>query len=76
MDLWLAPEERDLLERVLTRSLSDLLREIAETHSYRYRMRLHRDEEALRAIMRKLRPAAASGVWSDEVGIDELATAA
>jgi hypothetical protein len=76
MELWLAPEERELLERILASYLSDLRTEMAEARSSEYGTRLHGEERTVRAIEKKLRPGPATGVWRDEPEVEGLGSAA
>jgi hypothetical protein len=52
--LTLSAEERDLLEEVLTETISELRMEIADTDSYDYRARLHEREDMLKALVKRL----------------------
>jgi hypothetical protein len=76
MELWLSPEERELLERILSSYLSGVRTELAEARSNRYQTLLHSNEAAVNAIIWKLRPSLSAGVWRDEVEVEELTSAA
>jgi hypothetical protein len=52
--LTLSAEERDLLEEVLTETISELRMEIADTDSHDYRARLHEREDMLKTLVKRL----------------------
>ena len=53
--------EQDLLSRILTDHLGDLRMEIANTDSAPMRQDLHREEEAIKAMIERLKNRAATG---------------
>lgn len=54
LSLELAPDEVDVLRRVLTMFLGDLRMEIADTEAYELRQSLKADELAIKAIIAKI----------------------
>jgi hypothetical protein len=52
--LTLSQEERDLLEEVLQETISELRMEIADTDSHDYRAELHKREDMLKAMAKRI----------------------
>jgi hypothetical protein len=52
--LSLNDEERDLLEEVLKETISELRMEIADTDSHDYRAQLHKREDMLKALAKRI----------------------
>jgi hypothetical protein len=52
--LTLSAEERELLEAVLHETISDLRMEIADTDSFDYRAQLHKREDMLKQLLKRL----------------------
>jgi hypothetical protein len=54
--LTLNDEERALLAEVLQETISELRMEIADTDSHDYRAELHKREDMLKALLKRLSP--------------------
>ncbi len=54
MELRLAPDEKELLQRVLSSFLSNLRSEISNTDSYDFRQGLKQDEERIKSLLARL----------------------
>jgi hypothetical protein len=52
--LTLNDEERELLEEVLKETISELRMEIADTDSHDYRVELHKREDMLKAMVKRI----------------------
>lgn len=52
--LTLNDEERDLLAEVLQETISELRMEIADTDSHDYRAQLHKREDLLKAMVKRV----------------------
>lgn len=52
--LSLNDEERELLEEVLKETISELRMEIADTDSHDYRAELHKREDMLKAMVKRI----------------------
>lgn len=54
ISLTLSTEERDLLQDVLSETISDLRMEIADTDSHEFRVKLHHREDLLKQLLSRL----------------------
>lgn len=60
--LTLNNEERDLLAEALQETVSDLRMEIADTDSHDYRAQLHKREDMLKAMLKRISTVAETEV--------------
>lgn len=59
--LTLNDEERELLAEVLQETISELRMEIADTDSHDYRAQLHKREDMLKALVKRVSTVASTG---------------
>ena len=61
MQLTLEEQDRELLNRILTRYLGDLKMEIGDTDSRTMRAEMHKDEDAIKSMLELLSSKSSAG---------------
>jgi hypothetical protein len=62
MNITLSPEERELLEGILSQALGEMREEVYHADEHRFKNELKRDEVTLRGLLDKVRAQVAAGM--------------